>query len=144
MIEFINSESMVQFLGGLQSFGAYFGTSLIFLIIFKSIYSLVTPYDEWHLIKEERNVAAAIAFGGATLGYGIAISSAASNSVGLLDFALWGCVALVAQIVAFVLVRFLMLPKISERIEKHEVPAATVLASVSIVIGLLNAACMTY
>ncbi|EPR7484097.1 DUF350 domain-containing protein [Vibrio alginolyticus] len=145
MIELQNeSVAMAQFMEGITSFSGYFGLSLLFLVGFKFIYMMVTPHDEWHLIKEKKNVSAAIALGGALVGYAIAIASAASNSVGIMDYAMWGCIALVAQVGGFFIVRALMMPKIVQRIESDEVPAAVVLACVSIAIGLLNAACMTY
>ncbi len=55
-----------------------------------------------------------------------------------------GVIALIAQIVAFYVVRLGIMPKISERIEQGELPAAILMASVSVSVGLLNAACMTY
>jgi putative membrane protein len=36
------------------------------------------------------------------------------------------------------------MPKIAERIEQNEVSAGIMLAALSIAVGLLNAACMTY
>ncbi|MDF4871655.1 DUF350 domain-containing protein, partial [Vibrio parahaemolyticus] len=56
----------------------------------------------------------------------------------------WGVVAMLAQIIAFAIVRFILLPKVAERIEKDELPAGIVLAAVSVSVGVLNAACMTY
>lgn len=145
MIELANeSEAMTAFMEGITAFTGYFGLSLAFLIVFKLIYMWTTPHDEWKLIKEEKNVSAAIALGGAIVGYAIAISGAASNSVGIIDYAMWGAVALAAQVSGFFIVRALMMPKIVQRIENDEVPAAVVLASVSIAVGLLNAACLTY
>ena len=145
MIELANeSEAMTAFMNGITAFTGYFGLSLVFLVVFKLIYMWTTPHDEWKLIKEEKNVSAAIALAGAIVGYAIAIAGAASNSVGIIDFAMWGAVALVAQVSGFFIVRALMMPKIVERIENDEVPAAVVLASVSIAVGLLNAACLTY
>ena len=96
----------------LLHFSAYFGTSLLFLVIFKYVYKFITPHDEWKLIKEDKNIAAAIGFGGAVVGFAIALSGAASNSVSLVDFATWGVVALVAQSLAFALVRFGFMPQI--------------------------------
>ncbi|MDW2150856.1 DUF350 domain-containing protein, partial [Vibrio sp. 378] len=81
---------------------------------------------------------------GAFLGYCIAISGAAKNSVNIVDFMVWGVVAMLAQIIAFAIVRFILLPRVTERIEKDELPAGIVLAAVSISVGMLNAACMTY
>ena len=126
------------------NFALYFGISLVFLMLFKFVYTLVTPHDEWTLIKEQQNVAASIGFGGAIIGFAIALASAASNSVSLLDFATWGVIALIAQCLAFAVVRFIFMPKIVERIEQNEISAGVVLGATSIAIGLLNAACMSY
>ncbi len=138
---------MSQFMLSLESLGAfalYLGLSILFLMMFKFIYIRVTPYDEWKLVKEENNIAAALTLSGAFIGYSLAIASAATNSVNIIDFAIWGVVALVAQILAFMIVRFGFMPKLVERIEKNEIPAGIVMGSMSIAIGLLNAASMTY
>ncbi len=131
-------------LTAILNFGTYFGLSIIFLVIFKFIYTLVTPHDEWQLIKEEKNTSTAIGFGGAIVGFAIALASAASNSVSLVDFAVWGAIALVAQLFAFALVRYGFMPKLVERMEQNEVSAGVILAAVNISIGLLNAASMSY
>ncbi|MEZ8143342.1 hypothetical protein A1OO_09870 [Enterovibrio norvegicus FF-33] len=131
-------------LASLGSFALYLGLSILFLMIFKFVYIRITPYDEWQLLKEENNIAAALTLSGAFIGYSLAIASAASNSVNLLDFAIWGVVALVAQILAFLIVRYGFMPKLVERIQNNEIPAGIVMGSMSISIGLLNAACMTY
>ncbi len=125
-------------------FSLYFGMSLIFLVFFKYVYKFITPHDEWKLIKEDKNIAAAIGFGGAIVGFAIALGGAASNSVSLIDFATWGIVAFVAQSLAFALVRFGFMRTIIKRIEANEVSAGIMLAATSIAVGLLNAACMTY
>lgn len=125
-------------------FAAYFASSLAFLVVFKFVYTLATPHNEWKLIKEDKNTAAAIGLGGAVLGFAIALSGAASNSISLIDFVTWGTIALVAQLLAFVLVRFVFMPRIVERIEGNEVSAGLMLAATNISVGLLNAACMSY
>jgi putative membrane protein len=125
-------------------FGLYFGVSLLFLVLFKYVYKFITPHDEWKLIKEDKNIAAAIGFGGAVVGYAIALSGAASNSVSLVDFATWGIVAFVAQSIAFALVRYGFMRTLIERIEANEISAGIMLAATTIAVGLLNAACMTY
>ena len=125
-------------------FVVYFAIALLFLVVFKFIYALFTPHDEWKLIKEEQNTAAAIGLGGAVLGFAIAISGVITNSLDYIDFATWAVVALVAQSLAFLIVRFVFMPKIVKRIENNEISAGIILASVNISVGLLNAACMTY
>lgn len=126
------------------NFAAYFGASLVLLMIFKFLYALVTPHDEWKLIKEDKNAAAALGFGGAVVGFAIALGGAASNSISWIDFAIWGLIALAAQILAFAIIRFGFMPAIVRRIEENELSAGIMLASMSIAVGLLNAACMTY
>jgi putative membrane protein len=112
--------------------------------VFKIVYAFVTPHDEWKLVKEDKNTAAAIGFGGAMIGFSIALSGAITNSEFFLDYAIWGTVALLAQLVAFALLRFTFMPKIAERINNNEVSAGIILGSMSVAVGMLNAACMTY
>jgi putative membrane protein len=53
-------------------------------------------------------------------------------------------VALIAQLIAFLVVRFLFMPKIVQRINDNELSAGIMLGGTSVAVGLLNAACMTY
>lgn len=131
-------------LAGLLGFVAYFAISLVMLVVFKYVYTWVTPHDEWKLVKEDKNTAAAIGLVGAVIGFALALASAATNSVSLMDFVIWGVVALLAQTLAFAIVRFLLMPRIVQRINDGEVAAGIVLGGTSVAVGLLNAACMTY
>lgn len=135
---------IADLLAGFPNFLLYFSVSIVFVLAFKFVYIKLTPYDEWHLIKEEQNTAAAVALSGAFIGYCLAIAGAAKNSVSIIDFMVWGVVALLAQLIAFGIVRFILLPKVTEQIENNELPAGIVLAAVSVSVGVLNAACMTY
>jgi putative membrane protein len=137
-------DAVMLSLSGLGNFALYFIVSIILLFVFKVLYALVTPHDEWKLVKEEKSIAAAVGFGGSVVGFSIALAGAASNAVSLIDFAIWGAVALIAQLLAFALLRFTFMPKIVERINNDEISAGVMLAAMSIAIGLLNAACMTY
>ena len=137
-------ETILHSIAGLGNFAMYFAISITLLFVFKIIYALVTPHDEWKLVKEDKNVAAAVGFGGAMIGFSIALAGAATNSLSLVDFIIWGIVAMIAQSFAFALLRFTFMPKIAERINQNEVSAGTMLAAMSISVGLLNAACMTY
>jgi len=137
-------EALQQSLLGLIDFVIYFGVSLVLLLGFKWAYTLITPHDEWELVKDKHSTAAAIGLVGAVIGFSIALAGAASNSVSLVDFVIWGVVALLAQLLAFAFLRFTFMPKIAERINDDEVSAGIMLGGVSISVGLLNAACMTY
>ena len=114
----------------------------LFAILFKVIYQWATPYHERTLIREG-NVAAAITLGAALLGYILPLASALEHTVSLAEFAAWAILAGVIQIVAFTVVRQLVMRDFSDRIERGELAAAIYMASISIGVGLLNAACMT-
>ena len=49
----------------------FFTTALLLVGIFLYLYALVTPYDDYKLIFEENNTAAALGFGGAVIGVSI-------------------------------------------------------------------------
>jgi putative membrane protein len=114
----------------------------LFTVIFKLIYQWVTPYNEGKLIREG-NVAAALALGGALVGYVLPLASALSNTVTLLEFCAWAALAGVLQIGAFTLVRLLVMKDVAARIERGDIAAGVYLLSISLAVGVLNAACMT-
>jgi putative membrane protein len=113
-----------------------------FTLIFKAIYRWTTPHDEGALIRSG-NAAAAVALGGALLGYVIPLASALTQTHSLPEFVAWGLLAGVIQIVTFLAVRRIALPDVSERIARGEMSTALYLLSISLAVGILNAACMT-
>jgi putative membrane protein len=114
----------------------------LFTVAFKIIYQLVTPYKEGELIRQG-NTAAAIVLGGALIGYVLPLASALSNTVSLVEFIAWATLAGVIQIVAFTIVRLMVVKDMAHRIERGEIAPAVYLFSISVVVGVLNAACMT-
>jgi putative membrane protein len=137
-------DALLNSIAGLQNFALYFAISIALFFVFKIVYAFVTPHDEWKLVKEDKSTAAAIGFGGAMIGFAIALSGAVTNSEFLLDYVIWGFIAIIAQLVAFALLRFTFMPKIAERIQNNEVSAGVMLGAMSVAVGLLNAACMSY
>ena len=135
-------EMTLTTLNGLPAFLAYFVVAAALLVAFAFIYSLVTPHHEFELIRAN-NVSAALAFGGAIIGFSLPLSSAISHSLSLLDCAIWGVVALVVQVSTFFAMR-LVLPQLPERISRGEIAAGVLSAAVAIAVGQINAACMTY
>lgn len=129
-------------LEGLLPFLMHFGPAVVLLLVFMAIYKAVTPHDESALIKQN-NIGAAIAYGGAIIGFALPISSALKNSTGLIDFLVWAVVSGIVQLAVFLVFRRFY-PKISERIEAGEVAAPAKLATISVMVGLMNAAAMTY
>ncbi|CAN5207512.1 DUF350 domain-containing protein [soil metagenome] len=114
----------------------------VFAVVFKMIYSVVTPFHEGKLIKEG-NTAAALAQWASVLGYVLPLASALAHTADLIEFAAWAALSAVIQIVAFVAVRQLALPDVKARIEANDMSAAVYLAGLSLTVGLINAACIT-
>jgi putative membrane protein len=129
-------------LAGLPPFLMYFSLAILLVLLFMRIYTWITPHHEWDLIRDN-NPAAAIAFGGALIGFSLPLSSAITQSMSLLDCAVWGAVALIIQLLTFMIVR-LLLSSLSKRIIKGEVAAGIFTAACAIAVGLINAASMTY
>jgi putative membrane protein len=130
------------FASGALAFIIAFAMAGAFALAFKAIYRLATPHDEGALIRAG-NPAAAITLGGAVLGYVIPLASALSQTHNLLEFAAWALLAGVIQIVAFWLIRTLVLKDVSARIERGEIATALYVMMISIAVGIINAACMT-
>ena len=129
-------------LAGLPAFLSYFGIAIGLLVLFCTIYVHLTPHHEFKLIRENKS-AATLAFGGSLLGFCLPLHAAITNSVSLADCAIWGAIALLVQLLAFFAVR-LFLGNLSNRIAANETAAGGFVAAVSLGVGLLNAASMSY
>ncbi|MDP2714290.1 DUF350 domain-containing protein [Rheinheimera sp.] len=129
-------------LAGLPAFAAYFALAIVLLLLFIRLYTWVTPHDEFGLIRAN-NPAAAIAFGGALIGFAWPLASAITHSMSLLDCAIWGGVALVVQVLTFV-ISSAALKQLPQRITQGELAAGIFSAACSVTVGMLNAACMSY
>jgi len=130
------------FADGALAFAIAFAAALAFMILFRVLYQLATPHRERELI-EAGNAAAAITLGGAVLGYVIPLATALTQTASLYEFAAWAALAGVIQIVVFLAVRHLVFRDLSARIERGEIAAALYLLTLSLGVGLLNAASMT-
>lgn len=131
-----------DYLATLPAFLAFFAAALALLAIFLTVYMFVTPHRELQLIREG-NVAAAVSMAGALIGFVIPLASVIENSVSLIDMTVWGLVAMAVQILTFLAAR-LLLPDLVRRIEAGHPAPAVALATLSLAVGMLNAACVTY
>ena len=127
---------------GFDDFLVYLAVSLTYVAVFVAIYIRVTPYREIGLIREG-NMAASFTISGSLLGFIVPLASAVQNSVGLVDMAIWGFIAMMVQIAAFVVVK-LLIPSITQDIAAGKGAQGFFLGSLSLGVGLLNAACMSY
>jgi putative membrane protein len=123
------------------AFLTYFGAGLGVLFIAATIVLLVTPHSEIKLIRAG-NTAAAIAFGGSLVGLALPVHSAISHSVSVLDALIWGIVAAVVQVLAFLIARVAS-GTLSRQIDDNVVSAGIFSAAIAISMGLVNAAAIT-
>lgn len=130
------------FMTGAGNFLLYFGMAAAVLIAFKFIYQMVTPYNEMKLIRDGC-VPAAITLSAAMIGFAIPVAKSISQATTPLEFLTWAALAGVLQILAFVIVRGLLVKDLAARIERGELSVAIYLGSISVAVGLLNAASMT-
>ena len=131
-----------KLLAMLPAFLSYFAVAIALMAGFILVYLGVTPYDEIALIRQG-NTAAAISVSGAMLGFAMPIANVIAHSDSLADLAVWGGIAGIIQILAYLVARF-TLPRLIEDIPAGKVAPATFLAALSLTVGLINAACMTY
>ena len=126
-------------------FLSFFFTALALVIVFLYLYAIVTPYDDYKLIFEENNLAAALGFGGAIIGVSIPLYSALVHSVSYIDFAIWGGVAILIQLIfAFVVTRLEGKYSFKTKISQGIISVGILMAFLSISIGLLNAGSKRY
>jgi putative membrane protein len=135
--------NLPAFLTGAQHFIVAFGLACLFIALFKRLYQMTTPYEEKALIASG-NMAAAVALGGAVLGFALPVASALTQTSGIIEFAMWAVMAGVIQIVAFFVMRRFIIDDVKGKIEGGNVAIASYLAATSVAVGLLNAASMTY
>ncbi|MDF0733622.1 DUF350 domain-containing protein [Pseudomonas entomophila] len=119
----------------------YISVALVMFWLFQFIYTHLTPHREFALIRDD-NSAAAVALGGALIGFSLPASNIIAYSAGLLDVVVWCVIGALVQLLAFSLTS-LVLKGLAGRIAKGEMAAAIYAAAVAISVGLLNAACMT-
>lgn len=133
---------IMESFGGFDDFLIYLAISGTLLAVFLAIYVRLTPYREVALIREG-NAAAAFSLSGTLIGMAIPLANAVEYSVNPVDMAIWGAIALLIQLLVFVIAR-ITLPHIAEDIPAGKQASGIFLGAISIAAGILNAACMTY
>ncbi len=133
---------MAQALIKLPDFVLFFSGSLVLVGLYLLVYTVATSHNEFGLIRQN-NVAAALSLGLSLTGFALPLSSAVVHSTSIADLAIWGLVAIVVQLIVYMLVR-LVLPNLSARIAAGELAAALFLGAASLAAGVINAAAMSF
>lgn len=121
-------------LAALGNFLLYTFSSLVLLGVFGKIYQWLTPYHEREQIKAG-NVAPAIAFGGALIGFTFPLLSVSYHGVNIVDFLIWAGIAGVLQIILFKALYWV----IPMQIEEDNKAIAIIYAVLAVCVGLINA-----
>lgn len=125
------------------NFALYFGTALLAWGLTLVIYMAVTPYAELHLVRQG-NRAAAWSLAGTALGLALPLASLVAHAVSLWDLISWAALALLAQLALWWLARRLLVPDLRAAIEADREAVGLLLGALSLGLGLLNAASLTY
>ena len=117
-----------------------FSVTLALLGVGVACYNAITPFHELGLVREG-NTAAGIVLGGNFVALAIPLAATLATSLVTLDIVIWGVVALVLQLIAFVAASRLI-PGLRGMIEGNNTAAACMLVGIQVAVALLNAGAM--
>lgn len=119
----------------------YIAVAIVMTGCFAFVYLKLTPLKELHLIKEG-NVACALSFGGALIGFAITITSSMSTSLSLLGFLIWSLLAIIIQLMVYYVATHII-KKASIELANNNIAVGCLFAAFSIAIGLINGAALS-
>ncbi len=125
---------------GLPVLLAQFATALVLLGLGCLCYMRLTPFNEFALIRQG-NVAAGVVAMGSLIALSLPIAATLASSHVVLDIILWGLVALIIQLLAFVLATRLM-RDLPAMVESGNVAAGLLVIGIQIAIAIINAGAM--
>jgi putative membrane protein len=128
-------------LANILNFLLYFVIAILLLLAFLSAYTLLTHIHEWRLIRSG-NTAVAVALGGAMVGFALPLASAIVHSQSVRDMVITAAIALVVQLLCFAAMRLLRRDA-GEALAQGDMAEGVFLASTSLVLGILSAACLS-
>lgn len=119
----------------------YIALAVVMTGCFAFIYLIITPLKEIKLIKEG-NIACAISFGGALIGFCITITSSMSTSLSLLGFLIWSLLATIIQLLVYFFATRIV-KNASVELANNNIAVGCLFAAISIAIGLINGAALS-
>ncbi len=125
---------------GLPVLLSQLGVTLALLGLGSACYMAVTPFREIRLIRAG-NTAAGVVLAGTLVALAIPLATTLATSLVILDILLWGLVALVIQLLTFVIAAFLI-RGLRGMIEAGNIAAAWLLVGIQLSVALLNAGAM--
>ncbi|MCX7231699.1 MAG: DUF350 domain-containing protein [Burkholderiales bacterium] len=119
---------------------AYLLTGLALLALFFVVYTRLTPHEERRQVREG-NVAVAIFFSGAMLGFTATIASGILTHVNYGSFVGWSVSALVVQLLVYAVLDRTF-TNLRAALEGGNVAVGTIGGAAALCAGLINAACV--
>jgi putative membrane protein len=116
-------------------------TGFVLIAVFFTIYAWITPFDELALIREG-NLAAAISLAGAIVGFCLTLASSILHSDSFQMFLTWSAGAMFVQSGAYAAITRIM-PQMNGEIEHNNIAMGALMGTVSLAIGIINAACLS-
>ncbi|WP_019919281.1 MULTISPECIES: DUF350 domain-containing protein [Methyloversatilis] len=116
-------------------------SGLIMVGLFAAVYVRFTPFHEMPLIRRGCT-AAALSLAGAIIGFSLTVASSILHNDHYLMFIAWGTLAAVVQMAAYLLIER-SLPEMKAAIEANNVAMGALMGTVSLVVGVINAACLS-
>jgi putative membrane protein len=128
-------------MGDAFSYGIHLLSAFVLILGFAAVYLKVTPFDELALIREG-NVAALLSFAGALIGFCLTLASSIAHNSTLTLVLIWAVGAMVVQVATYALLTRL-LPGMNHAIETRNTAMGGLMGAASLVVGIINAACLT-
>lgn len=125
---------------GLPVLLAQFATAIALLVLGGICYMSLTPFREFALIRQG-NVAAGVVAMGSLIALSLPIAATLASSQVVLDIVLWGLVALIIQLLAFILATRLM-RDLAGMVQSGNVAAGLLVIGIQIAIAIINAGAM--
>ncbi|WP_092581344.1 DUF350 domain-containing protein [Achromobacter sp. NFACC18-2] len=119
----------------------YIVSALVMLGVFTAVYTAVTRYKEFDLVREG-NIAAAMSYGGALVGFSLTLASSIAIHASFVMFLVWGVAAMAVQIVVYVVVAN-AIRGMNDAIVENNIAMGGLLGAISLAAGIVNAACLT-
>ncbi|MFV8829483.1 DUF350 domain-containing protein [Alkalihalobacterium sp. APHAB7] len=137
--------NLTYYLQTFDHFLIYLGASLVLFLIGTYIFKLITPYSERALIKEG-NIAVSLKLLGKMAGLVVVLQSAIRSSINLVDLAIWAIIAIIVQIVLHIVIEYVFTrnTNLAKEVEKGNVAVGLFLGGVSILVGMIVAAAISY
>lgn len=122
-------------------YAAYLLAACALLAVFVFVYTRVTPYREIELIRAGK-LAPAISLGGALLGFSLTLASSVQHNDSLGMFMIWAIAAMLVQVLVYALLSR-AIAGMAAALEADNIAMGALMGSVSLAVGLVNAACLS-